>query len=120
MNFSFAVLLAGQGPLVSLDPELIMTSALHDASMISTAGKAVVFSDEEQQHILRVPTIHVHGLRDPGLKLHRGLLEKYCEKGSTRLIEWDGDHRVPLRSKDVSIVVQEILDLSRKEGVLRE
>jgi hypothetical protein len=41
MNFSFVVLLAGQGPLVSLDPELIGTSALHDLSIISTAGKAV-------------------------------------------------------------------------------
>jgi hypothetical protein len=50
--------------------------------------------------------------------MHRGLLEKYCEKGSTRLIEWDGDHRVYLRSKDVSVVVQEILDLSRKERCL--
>ncbi len=120
-NFCFAVLLAGQGPLVSLDPELIMTPALHDASTISSGGHGVEFFDEEkQEHILRMPTIHVHGLRDPGLDLHRRLLERYCEKGSTRLVEWDGDHRVPIRNRDVAAVVEQIFDLSRQINVLKE
>lgn len=30
------------------------------------------------ENILTLPTIHVHGLQDPGLHLHRQLLEMCC------------------------------------------
>lgn len=120
-NFRFAVLLAGRGPLVSLDSELIMTPALPDASAMSLGSYEDGVSDEEkQEHILQMPTIHVHGMQDPGLELHRRLLERYCEKGSTRLVEWDGDHRVPLKNKDVAAVAEQIFDLARQTGVLKE
>ena len=39
--------------------------------------------------MLRTPTVHVHGMADPGLHLHRRLLEQYCEEGSATLVEWD-------------------------------
>ena len=120
-KFRFAVLLAGRGPLVSLDPELIMTPAFHDAAAMSLGPYQSGFSDEERQdHVLRMATIHVHGLNDPGLELHRRFLEEYCEKGSTRLVEWDGDHRVPLKHRDVAAVVEQIFDLARQTGVLTD
>lgn len=119
-TFRFAVLLAGRGPLVAMDPEVLMTPALVDASQIGLSS----FPDEDswrrKEHVLRLPTIHVHGMRDPGLQLHKQLLERYCEKGTTRLIQWDGDHRVPIRSKDVAAVVAHILDIARETGVLSE
>lgn len=119
-NYRFAVLLAGRGPLVSLDPELVMTPALVDASQIGLSSFPDEHTLRRKEHVLRLPTIHVHGTRDPGLDLHRQLLEQYCEKGSTRLVQWDGDHRVPIKSKDVAAVVAEILDVARETGVLRE
>ena len=33
-NFRFAVLMAGRGPIISLDPDLVMNSALIDASQV--------------------------------------------------------------------------------------
>ncbi|OXV05517.1 hypothetical protein Egran_06715 [Elaphomyces granulatus] len=119
-NFRFAVLLAGRGPLVSLDPDLFMSPALADASQIGLSS----FPDEltliRREHVLYLPTIHVHGMKDQGLNMHRKLLEQYCEKRSTRLVQWDGDHRVPIDRKVVATVVAEILDIAKQTGVLRE
>ena len=119
-NYRFAVLLAGRGPLVAMEPQLIMTPALADASEIgspsTTIDDRVLMKGKE--HILQIPTIHVHGLRDPGLDLHRLMLERYCERDSTRLLEWDGDHRVPIKSKEVAAVVSQILGVARRTGVL--
>lgn len=103
-QWRFAVLLAGRAPLVSLD--------LFNADMPIDfyAGP---------ENILTLPTIHVHGLQDPGLHLHRQLLEMCCAPESTRLIEWDGNHRVPIKTKDVNAIVQAIVCLGIETGRLR-
>jgi hypothetical protein len=95
MDCHFAVLMAGRAPLVSLGPDT------------RTLG------------LLQLPTIHVHGLRDAGISMHRDLLHRHCEKGSVSLVEWDGDHRVPIQTKDVGAVVVKILHVARATGVLR-
>ena len=117
-HYRFAVLLAGRGPLVALEPELVMTPALADASQIGSPTWLHEGLSGRQEHFLHLPTIHVHGLRDQGLDLHRQMLERYCEKENTRLLEWDGDHRVPIKSKDVAAVVAQILDIGKETGVL--
>jgi hypothetical protein len=61
--------------------------------------------------LLRLPTIHLHGLQDPGIEIHRGLLH-CCLESNTRLVEWDGNHRMPVTTKDVSAVVAEIQGLT--------
>ncbi|KAA6409325.1 MAG: citrinin biosynthesis oxidoreductase [Lasallia pustulata] len=117
-NYRFAVLMAGRGPLVSLDPDLAMNPALIDASQIGLSDFPDQQSLQRREHVLRLPTIHVHGLRDQGLELHRHLLEKYCD-GSARLVEWDGNHRVPIKTKDVAAIVREIPDVAEEEGVFK-
>ena len=95
--FRFAVLLAGRGPLVTLDPDF----------------QAFFGREEEvQEAILRLPTVHVHGLQDEGLAMHRDLRNRCCTKESTTLVEWDGNHRVPIKSRDVSAVVAALISLS--------
>ncbi|KFY00087.1 hypothetical protein O988_03529 [Pseudogymnoascus sp. VKM F-3808] len=120
-NFHFAVLLAGQGPLVSLDPDHLWAPTLHDAATMTLSNQDIGVPDaENHEHMIWIPTIHVHGLRDPGLHLHRRLLDGYCEKGSTRLVEWDGDHRLPIKNRDVTSVVKEILSVSMLTGALKD
>lgn len=87
-EYRFAVLLAGRGPLVKCDVDTQLWS---------------------QPPVLRLPTLHVHGLQDKGLYMHRELLRLHCTKTSSRLLEWDGDHRVPIKTRDVSRLVGEIL-----------
>ncbi|KAF3358584.1 hypothetical protein VdG1_00144 [Verticillium dahliae VDG1] len=69
-------------------------------------------------HVLKLPTVHVHGLRDPGLEMHRVMMKSYCEEGTTRLVEWNGGHRVPIKQADVDAVVGEILSLGRELGLV--
>ena len=95
IHFRFAVLLAGRAPLVPTN--------LHRRD----SWQAWSLDSD----ILQLPTIHVHGLQDTALSLHRELLRKYCKKDSTRVIEWNGDHRVPIRSKDIDAIVFKILDV---------
>ena len=116
-KYRFAVLLAGRGPLVAMEPQLSTTPALVDASEIGFSAALDERISRSKEHVLHLPTIHVHGLRDPGLGLHRLMLEQYCERDSTRLLEWDGDHRVPIKSKEVAAVVAQILDVAKQTGV---
>ena len=115
-RFRFAVLMAARGPLVSLEPDRGVMPGLGDAAHLSNVG-VTHWEGRTQQHILRLPTIHVHGMRDPGLELHRQLLELYCEEESVKLVEWDGNHRVPIKKHDVAAVVKQILDVAREVGV---
>ncbi|KAL2018151.1 hypothetical protein VTK56DRAFT_1227 [Thermocarpiscus australiensis] len=90
-RFNFAVLMAGRGPLAT---------------------------DTENPVLLRLPTVHVHGTLDAGLVTHRQLLHCCCAEGSARLVEWCGDHRVPIKSEDVAPVVEAMLDVARESGAI--
>lgn len=117
-DFRFAVLLAGRAPLVWLFPEMAMPPALVSAGQPATS----IPVDESVAHhdLLRVPTIHIHGLNDAGLELHRRLLKRYCHPGSASLLEWQGEHRIPIRTADVNRVVEQILKVARETKVLEQ
>ncbi|KAK0713574.1 serine hydrolase-domain-containing protein [Lasiosphaeria miniovina] len=89
IEFRFAVLLAGRGPLLFPWPS---------PGYVDT-----------REALLHLPTVHVHGLGDVGIRMHRELLRRCCEKGTARLVEWEGGHRVPIKTRDVAAVVDEML-----------
>lgn len=115
INFRFGVLLAGRAPLVPnyVDPGWLSGPEIGKENSFSAKDASLVIQEQ-----LQVPTLHVHGTSDPGIELHRNLLRQYCDPKTSRLIEWSGGHRVPIRSQDVSRVVEEILALSRDLGIL--
>ncbi|APA09954.1 hypothetical protein SS1G_05789 [Sclerotinia sclerotiorum 1980 UF-70] len=119
-DFKFAILLAGRAPLVALDPLLTDSLALADADELTTGAFAQVTGSflQGSDHVLTLPTLHVHGLKDPGIVNHRRLLKDFCKAGTTRLVEWDGDHRVVLRAADVAVVSNEILMMSKQTGAI--
>ncbi|KAK2059657.1 citrinin biosynthesis oxidoreductase CtnB [Colletotrichum caudatum] len=116
-DWKFGVLLAGRAPLIVLDDRLDAPQGVGDA-----AEASVDFHDwpaaQSGDHVLALPTVHVHGTRDPGLPHHRRLLKQYCQPGTTRLVEWDGAHRIPIKTWDVEAVASQVLDLGRELGVL--
>lgn len=69
MRFRFAVLMAGRGPLVSLRPDGRVEPGLDDAAQIIEVSSPV--KGRRGEYVLRLPTVHVHGVRDPELELHR-------------------------------------------------
>lgn len=111
-DYKFAVLLAGRSPLVSF-----CDHSRHPA--LVTAGQISEGFEYkgESPHVLSIPTIHVHGLADKGLHLHRRMLKQYHDPRTSTIIEWGGDHRVPLRSADVDPIAQEIYRVAREQGV---
>ena len=113
-DYKFAVLLAGRSPLVSFSEH----SRHPTLATPGAGGLGEHFSNPySSPHVLSLPTIHVHGLNDAGLALHRKMLEQYHDKESVTLIEWDGTHRVPIKTKDVERVTREIYRVAREQGV---
>lgn len=116
-QFKFGVLMAGRGPLIRLDMRVDQPQYVVDAAQLSGAFKDWPTTNEGP-HVIKVPTLHVHGLRDPSLEEHRVLKNSYCEAGSTLLVEWDGGHRLPVKVHDVETVSAKILELAENTGVI--
>jgi pimeloyl-ACP methyl ester carboxylesterase len=118
-EYRFAVLLAGRGPLRWLYPDSPMPQGFVDAGQCTTGGpgEQPIMVDSLQGPRLLLPTVHVHGLADPGIELHRRLLYQYCDGRVATLVEWGGSHRVPIKLKDVTPVVDQILSVARRTGV---
>jgi pimeloyl-ACP methyl ester carboxylesterase len=120
-DFKFGVLLAGRAPLVALDTaDLTDSIALADADELTTGAFAQITGSFLQgtDHVLRIPTLHVHGRKDPGIANHRRLLTDFCQAETTRVVEWDGDHRVVIQAADVAAVASEILAISKQTGAI--
>lgn len=115
LHWRFGILLAGRAPLSNLNPDVLSSPALVGAGDLSEGFQFC--KEVEDDTLLRMPTLHVHGMADEGLHLHRKLLHEYCSKGSTALVEWEGAHRIPLKSKDVDRVIGAIYDIAEKTGV---
>ncbi|KAH7355892.1 serine hydrolase FSH [Pyrenochaeta sp. MPI-SDFR-AT-0127] len=115
-SFQFGILMAGRSPLISLDPGSNLTPALPNAAEI-TDSPELNKREYDGGHILRIPTLHVHGLRDMGLHLHQQLFEDFCDPACRRLVVWDGAHRLPLKLNEVSPVVHQIRELAKQSGI---
>ncbi|KAK3661455.1 hypothetical protein LTR22_007464 [Elasticomyces elasticus] len=116
-EFRFAVLIAGRSPLIWLDAESKIPRGLIDAGTLSRAVPTDLEPVPRIERLL-VPTLHVHGLKDPGLGLHREMLGGCCDEGSVEVMEWEGAHQVPLKSADVAALAQAIVALARRSGGL--
>ncbi|KAG5929178.1 hypothetical protein E4U42_006906 [Claviceps africana] len=116
-DFKFGVIMAGSAPIVHLDSRLPRSRHVADATTSSHS-----FDDwpdaPDGDHVVAAPTLHVHGLQDPGIDRHKKLLALYCMPGQTRLVEWDAGHRLPIKTYDVQQVVSNVLDMARQTGVL--
>ncbi|KAM3474701.1 hypothetical protein MY5147_004137 [Beauveria neobassiana] len=104
VRFRFGVLIAGRGPFVSLEPDSAANESLPSAADFSSMTE----KEPPGTHVLRIPTIHMHGLQDPGLQEHRKLYREYCHAEARSLLEWDAGHRLPVRSDDVAPLIRQI------------
>ncbi|EFR00834.1 citrinin biosynthesis oxydoreductase CtnB [Nannizzia gypsea CBS 118893] len=115
-DFKFGVIMNGRGPLLELGLDTGSDSSVPGSSASSTTGQSEDVASASE--LIHIPTIHVHGRRDPGLFLHRNLRDSFFVKSSTRLVEWDGDHRLPIKFNDVDAVVSQICEVAKETGAL--
>ncbi|KAJ3481242.1 hypothetical protein NLG97_g7872 [Lecanicillium saksenae] len=108
-RFRFGVLIAGRGPFVSLEPERAANETLPSAADFSSMKE----KEPRGGHLLTIPTIHMHGLKDPGLEEHRKLYNEYCDRDTRSLLVWDAGHRLPVKPDDVTPLVKEIRRVAR-------
>ena len=52
--------------------------------------------------------------------MHELLSQQYCGKGTAPLVESDGDHRVPLKTGDVAVIMEQITAIGKEMGVMNE
>ncbi|KAK3998246.1 serine hydrolase FSH [Cladorrhinum sp. PSN332] len=120
VRFKFGILMAGSAPVVMLDPT---GDCGETPRHVETADNlSLAFTDwpafNHGEHVVSLPTLHVHGLLDEGIARHRKLLKLYCKPGTARVVEWMGDHRLPIKSTDVAMVTNEMLEMAKETGVL--
>lgn len=105
-RWRFAVCLAGRAPLIHLSPATAGIPFMATAADISEGGLEFDM-DMNVEARLRWPSVHVHGMADPGLHLHRRLSNGWTYRGGdgvedpAEVVEWDGGHRVPFKKADV-------------------
>ncbi|KAF2754077.1 hypothetical protein EJ05DRAFT_147987 [Pseudovirgaria hyperparasitica] len=119
VRWRFGVLMAGRAPPVVLDPARQTGKSLHTVDAV-TDGAIKANEGVDKEARIKLPTFHIHGLQDPGLYLHRMLYKEYCEESSRKLMEWEGAHRIPLKTADVTEAAQGILDIARATGALSQ
>ncbi|PTB63622.1 hypothetical protein BBK36DRAFT_1125960 [Trichoderma citrinoviride] len=119
VKFRFAVIMAAPGPVVHID----RTGTLPTPRHLASAGDLIPrFTDwpqegqEDETHLVLTPTLHVHGLQDAALEAHRKLY-KYSKKGTSTLLEWDGGHRLPIKTDDVEKLTNRMLQLAERTGM---
>ncbi|KYK56305.1 hypothetical protein DCS_08275 [Drechmeria coniospora] len=116
-RFRFGVVMAGSPPVVALSPSGDEPPPRHVAD---AAHPSMDFDDwpgdGDGEHAIGTPTLHVHGLLDAGLERHRRLMATYCRPGTTRLVEWQGGHRLPIKTVDVEAIKTEMMALASETG----
>ena len=115
VHWQFGVIMAGRGPPYNLSHSHKNPQHYSSLSGLSPVCESdlcsLPFSNK-----LETPTLHVHGLLDGGLDMHRHLLKHFTSPAKSRLIQWYGAHRIPIRSTDVTEITEGILEMAKVRG----
>ena len=115
-NFRFGIIMAGRYPFAALSPESEELPWLQSAGGLPNSGDIDSLAEQPEMR-LKVPTVHVHGLKDEGLELHRRCVEEYCAPGTAVVVEWEGPHRLAVKKGDVDGIVEKIVGVADEYGV---
>ncbi|KAH6608312.1 citrinin biosynthesis oxidoreductase [Trichoderma cornu-damae] len=121
VRFRFAVIIASPGPPVHIDRSGTLPKPRHLPGAGEVINKFTDWPEEgatdDDNHLVTTPTLHVHGLQDPDIQNHRRLYNLYSKEGTAKLLEWDGGHRLPIKTEDVERVTNKMMELAQQTGV---
>jgi hypothetical protein len=115
-TFKFGIIMAGSPPIVRLTPQKPL--ALYSRSI--GLGNVLSGDLDQEKRIVNTPTVHVHGLQDPGLDNHRMLLKRSFKSETTHLVEWNGGHRLPIKTKDVFAIIDAFVAAVKNIETIRD
>lgn len=101
VDWKFGVLFAARAPLVALYEVRFDELVFDRPSEVARVVEPGIMHGNPARLRLDLPTVHVHGLLDPDVALHRVMLDDYCVRDRTELVQWHGAHRMPIRNEDV-------------------
>lgn len=110
-DWKFAVFFSGPAPLVALSPGL-EDVPLQSPTELDVSYKEPDKLDPTGKVFIDRPTLHVIGLQDEWVSSQRTLYYKYCSEKSRTLIEWEGDHRIPIESQQVEQIAQHMIAMA--------
>ncbi|KAL6721661.1 hypothetical protein ACLMJK_000765 [Lecanora helva] len=110
--WKFGIIMAGRAPPQSLSPHTRNNHNYKNIAQLSQWQESESLFDSSRP-ILRIPTLHVHGLEDPGLDLHRKLSEYFASPENSKVVEWDGPHRIPFKRADIAKITEAILEVAK-------
>ncbi|OJJ65680.1 hypothetical protein ASPBRDRAFT_189858 [Aspergillus brasiliensis CBS 101740] len=100
--------------ILALVRQLVDNSAEHDHAARTQwntrggmEGFPRVYHPLVNMQRISIPTVHIIGRSDP-LRPHSELEARLCSKGLTRVVEFEGVHKVPHRMNDVQAVLKAV------------
>lgn len=112
----FGVIFAGRAPFIALNEEAETFPWMQSAAGLPGGANLDSIQDRPEMK-LRIPTVHIHGMKDEGLHLHQRCVDDYCAPLTTTLVEWDGPHRIPIKKADVDKVVDAITSVADEYAI---
>ncbi|ORY03828.1 serine hydrolase FSH [Clohesyomyces aquaticus] len=112
-KWQFAVLFSGPSPLVAMSPGLGDLPLQSPEELDLTTEELDKF-DPTGKICIERPTLHVIGRGDEWAPSQRRLYDKYCSEASRNLVEWDGEHRIPIEPSLTKNICEMILGIAGK------
>ena len=98
-DWQFGILFSGPAPLVALSPD-VGDLPLQSSTELDLSFKELDTFDPTGKVSVNQPTLHVIGVEDEWTPSQRRLYDAYCPDESKTLLEWQGDHRIPIQPSE--------------------
>ncbi|CAG7938822.1 unnamed protein product [Penicillium olsonii] len=110
-NWQFAALFAAPAPLVALSP-VIGDLPLQEPSQLGASLEDLERVNPPGKLFIERPTLHVIGVDDEWAPSQRKLYNAYCSPDAKFVLEWDGDHRIPIHAAETDEICARILEMA--------
>ncbi|PSN72676.1 hypothetical protein BS50DRAFT_541797 [Corynespora cassiicola Philippines] len=117
-DWRFGVFFSGPAPLVALSPGL-EDLPLQSPTELDLAHLELDKFDPTGKVLIERPTLHVIGVQDEWAPRQWRLYEKYCSEDTKGILEWEGDHRIPIQPQEINQIAERMLEMASKTADLK-
>lgn len=115
-DWKVGLILAARAPLVALSEQTCSLPWMQPTGGLGEDADLESILERPEMKLM-IPTVQVRGSKDVGLSLQRTMVDNYSAPGMTVAVDWDGHHRVPVKTADVDKVVDAFVEMCDEYGV---